>query len=274
MVNKIGIIEMHSVIKNGEIIKESEALLPALDPAVESNYSVYEALRVIGGKVVHLQDHIKRLNSSASIIGLEIPKVDWMGEIDKLIKADKIQDATMRIVVYGTREPLYFISWSTILCYPDFYYTEGVKAITYNGERFLPQCKTSNLLLNYLSRKEAEKRGAFEALLVNREKRILEGSRSNFYALKGSVIYTAPDNLVLDGVTRISVLRALKEMGIEVVFDAVLERDVYSFDAIFISSTSMGAMTLNSVNNREVKTNYSFVSSVCKKVREWEREDA
>ena len=63
-------------------------------------------------------------------------------------------------------------------------------------------------------------------------------------------------------------------MGIEVVFDAVLERDVYSFDAIFISSTSMGAMTLNSVNNREVKTNYSFVSSVCKKVREWEREDA
>ncbi len=261
---------MRYAIKNGELIKENEAVVPITDQAIISNYSVYEALRVLGGKVVHLSDHIKRLEHSGETIGLHIPSINWQSEIDKLIAKDNIGDATMRIVVYGTKEPLYFITWHEILTYPDSYYEEGVATTLYYGERFLPTCKTSNLLVNYLARKSAEENGAFEALLVDRNNSILEGSRSNFYAFRNGKVYTAGDDLVLDGVTRMSVIRALKEDGVDIVFTPIKDKDIYSCDALFISATSMGAMPINSVNGKSVKTDFEFVKRICKKVREWE----
>ena len=138
------------------------------------------------------------------------------------------------------------------LKYPDSYYTEGVDCTLYEGERFLPNYKTSNLLLSYLALEDAESKGAFEALFVNRHGYITEGTRSNFYALKGNKLYTAPDSDVLLGVTRIGVMEAAKEMGIQVVYEPIYVKDVYSFDSLFISSTSMKAMSVRSINGKSV----------------------
>ncbi|MGN1189821.1 MAG: aminotransferase class IV, partial [Candidatus Ornithospirochaeta sp.] len=93
-------------IRNGEIIKESNAVVNVTLSPVQSNFSVYEALRVLKRHVVHLDDHIKRLEKSAESIHLNLPEVDWENEINKLIEEDNISDATMRILVVGTEEPL------------------------------------------------------------------------------------------------------------------------------------------------------------------------
>ena len=67
-----------------------------------------------------------------------------------------------------------------------------------------------------------------------------------------------------------SVIRALKEEGVDIVFTPIKDKDVYSCDALFISATSMGAMSISSVNGKSVKTDFEFVKRICKKVREWE----
>lgn len=257
-------------IKNGELIEEKDALVNVLDPAFQSNYSVYEALRVINGQIIKLDEHIKRLEESGIIIGLSIPPLDWEKMIKALLECDKINDATLRIVYFGSKKRLYYITWSNLLTYPDCYYTNGVDTILYFGERFLPQAKTSNLLVSYLARKKAEEGGAFEALLVDRNGRILEGSRSNFYAVKNKTLYTAPDNLVLDGITRNSIIKAFKNEGFNISYESVFVKDIPLFDTLLISSTSMGAMMVKSVNGHEVKKDYSLISSINKKVREWE----
>lgn len=261
-------------IKNGELIEEKDALVNVLDPAFQSNYSVYEALRVINGHIVRLDEHIKRLEESGIIIGLSIPPLDWEKLINTLLECDRIKDATLRIVYFGSQKKLYYITWSNLLTYPDSYYTDGVDTILYFGERFLPQAKTSNLLVSYLARKKAEESGAFEALLIDRKDRILEGSRSNFYAVKDNTLYTSPDNLVLDGITRNSVIRAFKEEDFFIIYEPPLAKELHLFDTLLISSTSMGAMMIKSVNGREVKKDYPLVSRINKRVREWEESDA
>ena len=198
-------------------MKESEAVLPVTYREVQYSFSVYEALRVLKGHVVHLDDHLRRLAFSCGAIHLSHPFDDGMiaSSIEALIKADSIEDATMRILIVGGNQPLFFITYTDLLSYPESYYSDGIDCTLYHGERFLPEAKTSNLLMQYIALEDAKRKGAFEALLVNRNGLVLEGTRSNFYGLAGSKLYTAPDNLVLSGITRISVLKAAKAIGLE-----------------------------------------------------------
>ena len=264
---------MRSAIRNGEVVREDEAVLPVSCREVQYSFSVYEALRIISGHIVHLEDHLRRLRASCRDISLVHPFSDEMIEssLRKLIEADGITDASARILIVGGPSPLFFIPYTGLLSYPESYYTDGVAVSLYYGERFLPEAKTSNLLMQYIALEEAKRKGCFEALLVNRKGFVLEGTRSNFYGISGKRIYTAPDELVLSGITRISVLKASVHLGFEVVFTPPTVVNLHMFDALFISSTSMGAMPVSSVDGRAMKRDaWNAVSDICCLEREWE----
>lgn len=266
---------MRNAIKNGEIIKESECLVPITARAVQYSFSVYEALRVIGGKVVHLEDHLARLKESADAISLKLSASDeeitlWL---DKLIKEDNIVDATVRILALGGDVDTIFITHQDLLTYPDSYYIDGIDCGVYYGERFLPYAKTSNLLMSYIALESAKEEGNFESLLINRKGLITEGTRSNFYAISENRLYTADDSLVLSGITRISVLRAAKELGMEIILDAPSFSEIYSFDGAFISSTSMAAMPIATIDGRAVsQKSHDTILKIRDLVRAWELE--
>ena len=264
---------MRSAIKNGEIIREDEAVLPVTYREVQFSFSVYEALRITDGHIVHMDEHLKRLGESCAEINLVHPFSDEliMSSVEALIKHDDIENATARILLVGGPSPLFFVTYSDLLTYPESYYEDGVKVTLYYGERFLPHAKTSNLLMQYIALEEAKAKGAFEALLVNRKGQVLEGTRSNFYGMAGNRIYTAPDNLVLSGITRISVIKAAEELGFEIVYTPPTDVNLHMFDTLFISSTSMGAMPVSAVNGNPVKkTMWDDVKRICSLERKWE----
>ena len=125
--------------------------------------------------------------------------------------------------------------------------------------------------MQYIALEEAKSRGSFEALLVNRKGQVLEGTRSNFYGIYGSTIYTASDDLVLSGITRISVIRAAEELGFSIIYTPPTDSNLYMFDSLFISSTSMGAMPVSSVNGNPMKRDrWDAIRDICRLEREWE----
>ena len=264
---------MRNAIKNGEIIRECDAMVPITSRAVQYSFSIYEALRITDGHIVHLDDHLARLKNSARAIKLEMTSSDseiesWLG---KLIQNDGIKDATARILVIGGDYPALFITYQDLLSYPASYYENGVKCDFYFGERFLPYAKTSNLLMSYIALEDAKAKGCFEALLVNRNGVITEGTRSNFYALSGNKMYTADDSLVLSGVTRIAVLKAAMELGLEVVLEPPKYDDIFYFDGVFISSTSMAAMPVAEIAGKKVGMKAKdTILSIRDLVRKWE----
>ncbi len=262
------------VIKNGQLIPSSHAVVPVQLREVQYGFKTYESLRVLGGGVVHLEDHLSRLAHSCEGIHLVHPFgydqiAFW---VHKLIEADHIGDATMKIEVYGGPSSMCFVMASSIISYPEHYYTKGVKCITYHGERLLPTCKTGNLLLQYMALEEAKRDGGFEAILVDRHGRALEGTRSNFYAFHQGVLYTAPDDLVLGGVTRSRVLKACKQLGIPVLFQSPSEQELNEgyYEEAFISATSMGAMPLCAIDSRLFSGSKERTVAICKLVRSWE----
>lgn len=269
-------VGMHAIC-NGVLIKMDEAVVNVTNRAVQFGFSTYEAIRIICGHPVHLEDHLFRLEKSCKGIKLShgFSHQDISSWVYDLIAADDLQRASMRIQIYGGQQPQLFITSSTLLEYPDSYYQEGVGAITYQGERLFPACKTGNLLLNYMALEEARQNNCFEALLVDREGRVLEGTRSNFFAFRGNVLYTAPDDLVLLGVTRDRVLKAALQLGMEVILESPLAKDLKStiYDEVFISSTSMAALPLSTLDGKVYPGPFERTLKISRLVRSWELDD-
>ncbi len=264
---------MRKAICNGIIINEDEAVLPITKRAVQYSFSIYEALRITQSHIVHFEDHYERLKESAAAIKLDFHySIDELrSALELLIKEENIADATVRILVVGADVDKYFITYTDLLSYPESYYEKGVAAEIYFGERFLPSAKTSNLLMSYIALEEAKSKGAFEALLVNRNGVITEGTRSNFYAILNNKVYTAPDELVLGGITRISVIRAIETLGLEVVYEPVRHDALKLYDSAFISSTSMAALPINRVGKAAMnKKAWPLILKIRDLVRSWE----
>jgi branched-subunit amino acid aminotransferase/4-amino-4-deoxychorismate lyase len=242
---------MKYALHDGNLIPEGEALLPLRQREVLMSFGVYESLKVRGGKALFVEEHIERLQESSRILELEHPfELDHFVEgLRKLIEANGTEEATIRIELFGGDTPFYYAFCSPLPHYPREYYSEGVEAITYPGERIIPEAKSSCLLLNYMARREAARRGALEALFLGRDGTVPEGARSNLFACRDGKIFT-PERGVLKGVTRRHILEACEKMKIEVVFDTLCRDEIFggSFDGLFISSTSMGAIPLKKID--------------------------
>jgi len=263
-------------IRNGKVILEEEACLPITNREVQFGFSTYESIRVVEAHPVHLEDHLIRLENSCKGIGLVHPftQEEISSWVHELIRVDLLEEASVRILLVGGKKPLCFVTASPLLTYPDSHYTQGVGAITYVGERLMPSCKTGNLLLNYMALEKAKASGGFEALLIDRNGQALEGTRSNFFAFRDGKLYTAKDDDVLLGITRERVIKAATILGIQVVYEAPLAKDLHAglYDELFISATSMAAMPLASLDGQVFSPPFDRTNAISALVRSWELE--
>lgn len=267
------IIGKHAIV-NGKIVDVAKAVLSIKDKEFQSGFGVYESLRVIQGRVVYAEDHIARLFYSAKGIDLRHPYTpdQLTAWLEELIEYDAIQEATIRILLVGGMEARLFITSDPLLTYPRSFYSEGVKAIAYHGERFLPQYKTCSLLMNHIALREASTQGAFEALLVDRRGLVLEGTRSNVFAIEGTTVHTAPVSTVLEGVTRDKIIKAIGKLGYKLVYEAPSLVDLLAgrYDELCISSTSMGAMPISALNGHAFSSQFVVTPALHTLIRQWE----
>ncbi|MFA7396394.1 MAG: aminotransferase class IV [Sphaerochaetaceae bacterium] len=265
----------HAIV-NGHLVAAHEASLPISDREMQYGFGVYESLRVIQGKIVYPHQHIERLFFSAAGIGLRhhYTHDDVLLWMRQLLEKDSLQEATLRIVMLGGMEERLFITALAPTIYPESFYTQGVKAISYHGERFLPRYKTCALLMNYLALREAGSHGAFESLLVNSYGEVIEGTRSNIFACEENRLYTAPSELVLEGVTRHKVIEAAQQLGYSVIYESPKLKDLHRgrYSELFISSTSMGAMPISSFDGRIFSSPFEITSHIHHLIRQWEED--
>ncbi len=251
---------MNRAIVNGKLVDESFATISVVSKEARFALSVYESLMVLNSKIIYLKAHLDRLEESGKGIGLApFNKKDIEKSLKLLVKKENLVDSTIRILLLDNGN--YIITYSFLPKYSKELREEGVSTILYEGERYLPTYKTSNLLISYIARKEAEKRNCFEALLVDRNNKALEGTRSNLYAVKDNVIYTAPDSLVLSGVTRSRIIDIAKSKY-DIVYKPLSIINLLEgyYDEVIISSTSIGVITVKKINGIIVsKTNKNSI---------------
>ena len=120
-------------------------------------------------------------------------------------------------------------------------------------ERFLPRAKTLNMLPSYYYYTEAKAKGYYDVLFADIQGNILEGSRTNFFAIKNRTIFTAPTEKVLEGVTKKHVLQVAREHGFEIQEQDIPLKNLGEFDGAFLTSTSSKIVPITSVIPSEAR---------------------
>lgn len=231
-----------------------EATVPLSSIEYAYGFGVYESVRVANRTVYFLENHIQRLMESARIIELTHTFSPTLIEksILELVANTQAESFNLKILLIGgkTTEEASL----NILClnplFPDKrLYRDGATTITYAYERAFPHAKTLNMLESYLAFRMAKDVGAYDALLIDKEGRIQEGTRTNFFCIKNRTLYTPDERKILLGVTRKAILKVAAQNGYEVVQQDIRPVDLGGYDAAFLTGTSIKILPIRSVDD-------------------------
>ena len=227
--------------------------------------SVYEVIRLSGGKPQFLKEHYERLERSLASMGLAVPFT--CGELERCIEdltgESGIRDHNIRLEVDVSGHALMHLN-------PTHYptaemYAKGVRTDLFRGERKNPNIKMMDQELRDATDKAIRAGDLYEVFLVNREGRITEGSRSNVFFIRGGDIYTSPSDKVLLGVTRAMILKIIQDSGLRLHYESVKTEYLASFDAVFISGTSPKVLPVASIGDLKFDVNDSTLREIMKR---------
>lgn len=244
------------VSRNGVLISPADASVSIFNPAIYGAYGVYESMQVAEGVVFEQEAHLRRLAQSAAI--LEFPLPAELPVIDKWIEAvvaeADVPECTVRLFVIGPDNggtACAYIWPQPPTRYPLSYYRDGVNAVTFEAQRYLPRAKSLNSLASFMAQRAARAAAAHEAFL-HHGGRITEGSNSSVFAVTRGEVVTAPESEVLSGVTRDVVIALAQEHDIPLREGPLLLDEMVSWEECFITSTSRHIMPVTGIDGRPV----------------------
>jgi len=225
--------------------------------------SFYEVIRTKGGVPLFFDDHMKRLKDGISTrydLKDDISELITEG-LDALVRQETFAEINVRITVsfIGQEHSVHICYISS--SYPnDETVRDGVSLIFYRAERFDPAVKLLNNRLRLSVNEALLKKKAYEALLVNNDGIITEGSRSNvFFVNAKGILYTAPDSMVLSGITRKYVIEICRKEGVKVIFEAVRVSEMHDFISAFITGTSPMVLPVKCIDNHIFRTDNDII---------------
>lgn len=256
---------------NGIVTPAEEARVSVLDNGFTFGDSVYETLRTYRGRPFEWGRHLRRLRASADRLGISIPLGDGelLARLDAVLERAANPESYIRIIVSRgvgdvsyhferVKGPTVVIAVKALAPYPAWHYTEGIPvalvSVRRNHPRALdPAIKSSNLLNNVLAIREAQARGAEEAVLLNQEGAVAEGASTNVFVVRGGVVLTPVlEAGILAGVTREVVLGIARGLGLPAREQPLLPEDLRSADEAFLTSTTRETVPVRSVDGRAV----------------------
>jgi branched-chain amino acid aminotransferase len=260
---------------NGRLVPAKEAVISVFDHGFLYGDGVYETMRVYDGVTFMLDEHLRRLFRSASLIGLTIPHdVDSLkASIYDTLIANFLKNAFVRLTVsrgYGPigldpdlcPKPTIVIIAQEMKEYPKSFYEKGINIIIAETRRNFrgsinPQIKSLNFLNNILAKIEAKKGGAYDAIMLNVYGKLAEGTISNIFFFKDNILCTpSPECGILDGITRGVVKELAMRDGLKVEEGEFTKEDLYSAEEVFITSTTLEVMPVSKIDDREYAVGY------------------
>lgn len=246
---------------DGSFVPAEQAVIPVDDLAVLRGFGVFDLVRTYNGKPFFLKEHLERLHHSAAEIGLHVP---WshseLNEIvlDTLAK-NNYPESNIRIVVTGGSSPDFttpqdkprlLVLVSPMPKLPESWYTDGVKLITRVTDRFKPGVKSINYIPATVALEEARRKGAIEALYLDREGYVLEGTTSNIFIFKENKLVT-PGRDILSGITH-KVTLDVATTHFDVQIRDISRQELLGADEVFITGTNKGLVPVVQVDDARI----------------------
>jgi branched-chain amino acid aminotransferase len=258
---------------NGEMVAWEDAKVHVLTHGLHYGTGVFEGERAYetpqGTAIFRHHDHLQRLFKSAELYYMPIPYTleELRTATHELIAANELRECYIRPIAYrGYGQmglyPLDAPVEVSIAVWPWGAYlgeegkSQGIRAKVSSWRRIshdslIPHAKASGQYLNsVLAKIEASKAGYQEAILLDAQGYVCEGSGENIYAVKDGQVLTPPQTAgILDGINRKSILQIAADLGIEVVERNLVRAELYLAEEVFLSGTAAELVPVREIDD-------------------------
>lgn len=261
---------------DGELVDWDDAQVHFLTHALHYGTAVFEGIRAYrtpdGTALFRLGDHIERLRRSASAY-----RIPWDRNVDdimaacrELMRVNGLEQGYVRpLVFYGVgaiglnpaaaevRTGIAAWEWGAYLGEEGVQKGIRVRISSWrriSGQSFVPIAKGSGQYLNsVLAKQEAITTGYDEALMLNHDGNVSEGSGENLFLVRDGIVHTPPVSAgILDGITRSSVISLLESEGVEIRQTTLTRGDLYAADELFLTGTAAEVTPIREVDDRPI----------------------
>jgi branched-chain amino acid aminotransferase len=238
---------------DGVLTAPEQATVSVYDRGFLYGDGVFETLRTYRSAPFALEEHMDRLAASARSVGIALPVSQRVleREVVDAVRAAQNPESYARVMLTRGQgpvgldlglamSPLRVILVEPLSPLPGSIYRDGVAVVTARTERAAdaaPGAKVTNYLASMLALQRAKEAGAHEALLLDAEGFILEGTTSNFFLVIDGELLTAPKGLILAGITRAHVIALAGHLGLRVRYGAIGRNDLGSATEAFVTSS-------------------------------------
>lgn len=249
-----------SIFLDGQIIPTKEPLVASLSPWVLSGRGVFETMRSYHGKIFLVDEHLKRLFCGLEDLRIKVP---YGGDeikryLSVVLESNKLKDARLRLTVWRgkTNVRISIIAWPYKAQEKEKYqkgFTAIISHIRQDTITKRPNIKSIDYLFFLKAYRLAKVKGKDEAVLVNSQGFLVEGSRSNIFLVKDQGLYTPSlASGCLNGITRKTVLHIARGLKIKCREILVSPKDLFEAQEAFFTNSLIELMPLTAVNNKKI----------------------
>ncbi len=237
---------MKTILINNRFVKENEAKISIFSDAFQRGHGVFETLRTYKNKKFFMLDkHISRLQKSTKAVGIKLKynSKDLIKQVEKVSQKSPHENQRIKIIV--TNEKC-IITSTKIKTNKDK--EDGVKVMSINCMRSLPEVKSISYLSSYLSHEIAAKNGCYDAVLVDGNQEVYEGAYSNIFWVKNGRVFTR-EKEVLEGITRQWIIENSPK---KVQFKKIKLEELQKADEVFLTQSVSGITPVTQINDKRV----------------------
>lgn len=260
---------------NGDLVEWRSATTHVLTHTLHYGMGVFEGVRAYetpdGPAIFRLQDHTKRLFNSAKIVGMQLPFTEEQinrAHID-VVKANNLASCYFRpMAYYGSGKlgvapkqddvQVILAAWAWGAYLGEEGMRKGIRVRVSSFTRHHPNVTmikakaNGNYMNSIMANTEATRDGYDEAILLDAQGYVAEGSGENIFTVRDGVLYTPALDVALDGITRRSVIAIASEMGLKVIEKRLTRDELYVADEVFFTGTAAEVTPIREIDGRQI----------------------
>ena len=266
--------ESKSIWNNGKFVKWDDSLVHLMSHTLNYGTGAFEGVRAYktnnGPAIFRLNDHTDRLFNTAKKIDIDIPfSKETLNNVQKeIFKKNDLDEGYIRPIVYLGAESLgiraFDLSVNVAVAaweWPSYMDPKakenGISVIKSSHQQYSNPLHSGNKIIgtyinSTMALHEALKKGADEAVLMDKDGFISEGSGENIFMLKGNKIFTPTTNHCLNGITRQSVITIASDEGFEVIEKNLTYEDLANSDEAFFTGTAVEITPITSLDMKSI----------------------
>lgn len=247
---------------NGKILPFEKAGVNLDDLGILRGYGAFEALKTVNKKIFLFDEHFERLQKSAKYLGikLSVTKTEIKEIIYKLIEKNKIKNAGIRIILTGGRSadfmhfnsslPTFYILISELKPLKQKIYLNGIKLITLEYFRQIPEFKTTSYLKAIKEINNRQKKENFFEILYTNKGNVLECATSNFFIFQGNKLITAKDGILHGTMRNLVISMAKSEFSVQE--RSIKIKDLNFATESFVTATNKNIVPVVKIDDKKI----------------------